>query len=214
MELPRTNHSLPDSLALQPRAGWSKQLAHYVSILFSPPLTLLTAAILIVVHLPSPETRLLAGWYAAFVLLTPLLFIAWLKRRGWVSDFDLSVRQERIAPMLLAWLGLLAGWLALQRADAPRLLLAFALLHLCQGAIFVLITLFWKISLHTTAVASLTTLWWAISGSVFLLWLALPLIPLVAWSRVRLGRHTTNQTIAGTLLGILACLLVWQFYGV
>jgi len=214
MELPQVDYPLSDRLAMPPHARWSEQAANFVSILFCPPLMLVAAVAFIAAHLPHPESQSLARWYAAFILLTPMLFIVWLKRQGWVSDFDLSVRRERVLPMFIAWLGLLVGWLALRAADAPRLLLAFALLQICQGAIFLLITLFWKISLHTTTVSSLTALWWVMTGSVVFLWLGLPLVVLVAWARLRLRRHTAAQAIAGTLLGVLACLIVWQFYGV
>lgn len=211
MDLSRTNYFLS---AVRPGAGWGQPVAQIVSAVFSPPLLTLAAVLLIAAHLPSPESRPLAGLYAAFILLLPILCIGWLKRRGRVSDFDLSVRQERIVPMLVAWLGVVLGGLALQQADAPRLLLAFALLQILQGVVFLLITLFWKISLHTTAVSSLVALWWLVSEQLLPLWLGplLLLIVLVAWARLRLRRHTAGQTIAGATLGILACLTVWQIY--
>lgn len=211
MDSPRVNYS---PTAVWPSSSWRKQTAHVVSIVFSPPLMILTAVALVAAHLPSSAARGLAWLYVAFILALPFACIGWLKRRGRVSDFDLSVRQERVVPMTVAWMGLIAAWVMLQWADAPPLLSAFALLQIVQGAIFLFVTLFWKISLHTTAVASLAALWWVINGQSPLLWALLLLIPLVAWARLRLSRHTAAQTIAGTALGILACLTVWQIYGV
>jgi membrane-associated phospholipid phosphatase len=176
-------------------------------------LLILTAVALIAAHLPS-LARGMAWLYAAFILLPPFACIGWLKRQGRISDFDLSVRQERVVPMTVAWMGLIAAWFMLQWADAPPLLSAFALLQIIQGAIFLFVTLFWKISLHTTAVASLAALWWVVHGLSPIFWALLLLISLVAWARLRLNRHTAAQTIAGAALGILACLTVWQIYGV
>jgi len=72
-----------------------------------------------------------------------------------------------------------------------------------------LITMYWKISGHGAAIASLTVFICGLYGS-----LAAPVllaIPLVAWARVRLHRHTLAQTVAGSLVGILFALATLQF---
>jgi membrane-associated phospholipid phosphatase len=61
------------------------------------------------------------------------------------------------------------------------------------------ITLRWKISVHSAAAAGIATLAWSLAGTV------LPLVigvPVIAWARVRLRRHTIAQTIAGSVLGL------------
>jgi len=70
---------------------------------------------------------------------------------------------------------------------------------LIQILLVFLITLRWKISGHCTSAAGLSFLAIALYGEPMI-----PLtliIPVVAWSRIRLGRHTLYQTIAGTFLG-------------
>jgi membrane-associated phospholipid phosphatase len=60
------------------------------------------------------------------------------------------------------------------------------------------ITLWWKISVHSAAAAGVATLIWSLIGAT------LPLLAgvvIIAWSRVRLRRHTVAQTIAGAALG-------------
>jgi membrane-associated phospholipid phosphatase len=70
--------------------------------------------------------------------------------------------------------------------------------------ILLLVTLRWKISGHTTAMSSLAMLCWLLIGPA-----AAPMmlsVPLVAWARVRLRRHTLAQTLAGAALGTLTSL--------
>ena len=70
---------------------------------------------------------------------------------------------------------------------------------LIQILLVFLITLKWKISGHCTSAAGLSFLAIALYGEA-----VIPLtliIPVIAWSRIRLGRHTLYQTIAGSFLG-------------
>jgi membrane-associated phospholipid phosphatase len=79
-----------------------------------------------------------------------------------------------------------------------------------QTALFLVITLQWKISLHCTAATILSELAFALLGPS-----AIPFtmsIPLIAWSRVYLDRHTVSQTIAGVLLGIVILTPVLYYY--
>lgn len=191
---------------------WDRRLAQVVSVVASPPLIGATAVTLIATTLTTPKTWTLATLYLALTIVLPMGFIGWLARQGRVSDLDLSVRQERIAPLRFTLLMMGLGWLLLHYATAPLLLLAFAALNVAQVALFLLITLFWKISMHTTAVAVLAVLAGFVigKGALLLIWV----IPLVAWARLRLRRHTLGQTIAGALLGALLCLVALQIYGV
>jgi membrane-associated phospholipid phosphatase len=70
-----------------------------------------------------------------------------------------------------------------------------------------LVTAFWKISIHVAVVA----------GAVFILVLALgrplavlaPLVALTAWARVALGDHTPAQILAGGALGAIVAGVVF-----
>ena len=68
-----------------------------------------------------------------------------------------------------------------------------------QAAFLLLVTLRWKISGHSVAVACLTVFLYGLMGNT-----AAPglfFIPLVAWARIRLNRHDLAQTIVGSLTG-------------
>jgi hypothetical protein len=132
-----------------------------------------------------------AAFVAGYVLL--------MRRRSRVGDFWISARAERLLPalfLLAAFVALLGVLFLLQ---APRDLFLLTLSMGLASAAVALITLLWKASAHCTvaghaAAAGLLLLgpW----GLVFLL-----ILPLVIWSRIVTGAHTTLQTLAGTAIG-------------
>jgi membrane-associated phospholipid phosphatase len=91
------------------------------------------------------------------------------------------------------------AWFLLNVGGAPTPLPRIAGAYLAQTTLILLITLRWKISVHTATAAGVTVAVWQTLGSI-----AVPFaltLPLIIWSRVKLGRHTLGQTLAGTALG-------------
>jgi membrane-associated phospholipid phosphatase len=106
--------------------------------------------------------------------------------------------------------GAAAGWLYFLIVAAPQLLLLVASANLLISLIVAIVTLEWKISVHSATNAAVATLVLAVTGSpVFFL-----SIPLIIWSRVRLRRHTLRQTIAGTLLGSMVVAALFLIFAV
>jgi membrane-associated phospholipid phosphatase len=66
----------------------------------------------------------------------------------------------------------------------------------------------WKISGHTMMLSSIATVL-SLTDSVFLP--SLVMIPIIAWSRVRLERHTPAQVVAGAAAGIIVPLILIRF---
>ena len=173
--------------------------ARWVSTVISP--RPMAAAGLVIV---ASVVNTAAGWRWALAefglaFLASMGHIVWLVQRRQVQDYELPVRAQRLRPYLTLAAGALAGWLILWLGQAPALLTVFAGALVLQARALLLITCFWKISLHTTAAASVVTLLYLFAGTPALPLLGL--VPLVAWSRVRLRRHTLAQTVAGALLG-------------
>ncbi len=154
-------------------------------------------------------------WLALYVALgvgLPLLYILFLYRRGLVSDLDVSRREERLRPMLFTLVCMGGAGIVLWLGGAPRLLAAWSAIIWAQLALVMVITLRWKISIHSAAAASLSAMFIAMLGPIALL--TTPLVGLVGWSRVRLVRHTPAQTVAGALLGgVVTVGLLWLARG-
>jgi len=83
---------------------------------------------------------------------------------------------------------------------APKTLLVFGTMGVIQVGFLLLVTLRWKISGHGAAIGSLAVFLWSLYGAAAAP--ALLAIPLVAWARVRIQRHTIAQTVAGSLAGM------------
>lgn len=177
------------------------QLAYWISQVGSPPLTGAVTAFMIGFTLSTPPAWRWTMFYVTLTILAPCAYIIWLVRAGKAVDFHLPNREQRIRPLLLSLVTGLITWLVMYEVQAPRLFQMLATVNAVQTALFLLITYYWKISLHCTAATILSELAFVLFGAS-----AAPLtmsIPLIAWSRVHLERHTVAQTIAGILLGVV-----------
>jgi hypothetical protein len=142
------------------------------------------------------------GWaLLALLLLTgiPLAYILIGMRKGWVSDLELSHREERPRFILVSFSSDLLALAVLWLGGAPRMIWTLALVYACLGVTMFTISNFWKISLHLVTVSGFSTLlvyvfgpgaWWTFSS-----------LPLVAWARLHRKKHTPAQLLAGAVLG-------------
>lgn len=189
---------IPQIQAAPPRLS---QLAYWVSQIGSPPFTGAVTAFMIGFTISTPPAWRWTMFYITLTILAPCAYIIWMVRAGKAVDFHLPNREQRIRPLQLSLATALITWLVMYEVQAPRLLQMLAAVNGIQTALFLMITFRWKISLHCTAATILSELAFVLFGAS-----AAPLtmsIPLIAWSRVHLERHTVAQTIAGVLLGVL-----------
>ncbi len=184
--------------------GWSEKLAFWLSQLCSPPSLVLALLLLLAFTEPRPSVWIHAIIYFIFAMLLPLLFIVWQVRRGRITDVDLQLREQRKWPQLVTIGGTLIAYLIISANGGPRPLLVLSAASLLQATGFYVVTLRWKVSVHTATAAGVATLLlWRFGMVALPAWL---ILPLVAWSRVRLGRHSWGQTMSGAAMGIIAFL--------
>jgi membrane-associated phospholipid phosphatase len=86
-------------------------------------------------------------------------------------------------------------------AGAPRELVALAWAMIITLAVCLVITRWWKVSVHATVAGGAVAMLSFVYGPWFLL-LAL-LVALVCWARVAVADHTATQVAVGALLGPL-----------
>ncbi len=187
-------------------------VAYWISAICSPPL-LAIIAIGLGAHFSNKTADFSAiYWTILYVLLSvipPCIYILYLKRKGSVGDFNITIRKERFKPLFLILLNTIFAFIILYLLRAPELLLVVALTAIVQLSLFILITRRWKISGHCAAISTLSTL-----GVILFSTQAMPiiaLIPAVAWSRVKLNCHTIYQSIAGIVLGSISIAIVYYF---
>ena len=177
------------------------QIAQFFSNLFSPPLTVVYG---IIISAPFLDTTSPWLWAAAFIflfLIPPILYVIYLCKIGLVSDFHLSIRTQRLRPLLLIIMNTIFWLIVFYVMDSPKYLIVLAGSCLILVVLMFLITLFWKMSGHGAAAGGICVVSLSLLGE-----LAIPftvLIPIIAWSRVRLERHSISQTLVGFLLGVM-----------
>jgi hypothetical protein len=158
----------------------------------------------IVYTLPQPQKVLVwLSWGFPLLIIPPLLYIIWLVRTGELADIHMPDRRSRIKP-----LAVILGWstaclLLLHFWGAPSILILVILTTMGYMMVMSSVTLFWKISFHSSAITAAASIGIATSG-IASGWsiMALMLIPVVAWARVHLRRHTLGQVCAGCLVGL------------
>lgn len=192
----------------QPRATRGKvadALANTLSSVACPPV-LAAAMMAIAASMDgSLQAWRFAALYVGLAIATPILYLIWLLRKGTVSDLDVQIRRERWRPLLAAQFGMALALILFIVNGAPPLMIALAGGLLAYTSLAFGITLWWKISMHSAAAAAIAALVVTQVGPH-----AFPLlagIPLMAWARIRLKRHTLAQTIAGAALGSAALLV-------
>ncbi|MFR9730381.1 hypothetical protein ACL03H_14240 [Saccharopolyspora sp. MS10] len=151
----------------------------------------------------SPGSAL--GWGVLVALTSSVLPMAGIvagARMGWWDGHHVRNREGRLIPFALLIVLSALGVVVLARAGAPRLVLALDVAMLSALLVVGLITVWWKVSVHTAVAAGAV----AILAVVYSAWLLLLWLPTLAvgWSRVRLGDHTPAQALVGAFVGVIA----------
>lgn len=160
------------------------------------------------------------GWHADGITgtgwgLVALLFAAGLPtivikrgmRAGTVGDRHVGNRHQRIPVLAFAVASVAGGLALLAAAGAPGPVIALDIAMLTTVTILTLITLAWKISLHSAgSSAAVTVLIITFGPAMAALYL---LVGLTTWSRIVLRDHTPAQVIAGTLAGAATAALTF-----
>ena len=179
------------------------QLAKFLSIILHPMIiSLLVYAILIydnpIIH---PNAGGILTTCFLFSNLIPIITIIVLQKYGIISDLDASIRKQRILPLSLGVLYAAIGFIVLTLQNADAIIRGLMFCFITNTVIIILITRYWKISIHTMGVAGLIAALW-VNGEQFPLIMGFILV-LVAIARVVLKAHNISQVIAGSFLGMV-----------
>lgn len=177
--------------------------ARFISNILAPSTISLPFVLLVsLYHAQNTTSALLFACLTLFFLtLGPMVYVLIGVRKGWLSDVDVSRRIERPGPFLFGIASVTLGLLILRYVNAPKDLETLLLITSISGIVMLIITLWWKISIHASSLAGVATMLTALYGAIMLP--TFLLLILVSWSRVVLRRHTTAQVIAGSLLSIV-----------
>jgi membrane-associated phospholipid phosphatase len=192
-----------------PAAPWDIYLAKFISSAFSPPLLAVAGLGIAAAALSSLAAAAWAGFYLVVAVLVPVGYIAWKVQTGEITDFHMRLREQRAKPMALMVLCSLAAWLVMAAFSAPAALTIFAGVGILQTAFLWLVSLRWKISGHSAAIAAFAVFLILLFGRG--VWWSLFTIPMVSWARLRLNRHDLLQTILGACAGAAFIYIAFLF---
>ena len=188
-----------------------EHLAKIISATFHPLiLPAIAFTVLIAADSTNDLSRKLITSLIALTFSTILVFgyIFWLKRKGFIDSTDIIIREQRINPLAIAVISYFIGFLSLKLIQAPDLIQGLMFCYATNTLLVLLITNWWKVSIHTTAISGPLIVFLYQFGSLIFPWLIL--IPLVGASRLVLKRHTLAQVIAGAAIGIFSTALQVQ----
>ena len=191
-----------------------KVLAQSISYLFHPLLVPLYGLFFIfnsdsVFSLIIPFSVQMYCYSITFValLLMPILGMVIFKKLGFISNYHLSVKQERVYPALVAIFSAFLGFYLIGKMPYTNIVQQLYLVLIIVLSGFSIITLRWKMSMHMTAAGAvcgfITIIGFRYWGEVReSLMIVLILSGILATCRLYLKKHTPAQIYAGFLFGL------------
>lgn len=177
--------------------------ARVVSVIFHP---FVMVGVMVGTAAASRETRSEAFRSIAIVVLITIVPIAVLMirqvRRGVWENVDASDRRERPILYLVLGAALIALLAYLMLSGQQSFMVRGVVATLGMVAVCAVATQWIKVSLHM-AFATLAATTLAVMGSIVGYVLVL-MLPMLAWARLALSRHTPLELALGTLAGVSA----------
>ena len=180
--------------------GRKTAVANILSTVFSPALVVFYAVILRSYSIEHSSKFLWTSLFLLVFVIIPTAYVFYLMGRGKVADFHISVREERIRPLFIIFVYSALSLLLYGVLGGPGALITFGCLCLGLTGLWILVSLWWKISGHCAAIGALAAVVFAHPHET-LIFILPPLAILVAWARIRLGSHSLAQAMAGFVLG-------------
>lgn len=144
-----------------------------------------------------------------FTIALPFAFILWGVRRQRFTDHHIRLREQRPQALAVGIGSGLIGLVLLVLLGAPRELIALVVAMATGLSIALMITLFWKMSIHVASVAGAVVIVVLVFGQLFAV--LAPVVILVSWARVELGDHTPAQVTAGAAIGASVAGLIFAW---
>lgn len=184
-----------------------RQVARWISIVLHPfVMMVLSVAVIAERRGGRKEALWSVGLIGLFSILPIALLMASQVRRGAWRDVDASGRNER-PTLYVAGIGGMAAMICYLIVFEPgSFLLWGTLVMLGLLVVCAVLTVWVKVSLHMAAATASATVVMLV-GSPWG-WVLGCILPVLAWSRLALGRHRLEEVVLGFSLGLMAGLIL------
>lgn len=186
------------------------RVARIISFIFHP-LVFLVALPYLVVYKKTASPLYAFKWLlfsSVFIFLGIVVFF-WARWRKIFSDQDVSRKEERYDFYLLICVFAVIYFVVavgFKGIFFPLSIVSFGII--LAIVLFATVNFFLKVSLHTGVAAAFVCAIALLHGQA-IFWSIFWIVPLVAWSRVFLKKHSRVEVTLGAILGIIVTLLTF-----
>jgi hypothetical protein len=182
--------------------------ARAVSFLLGPIFTLFPVLFISIARFSNDYSHALKWTLFSYIFVAAVaLFVIVGVMMGFFSNFDVSRREQR--PLLFSFSAFImfCYLIFLFIFNGPKILY-IDLFAIILGLLMILVINRWvKASIHLAAFTSAALFIGIVYKGYFFLFLFL--VPLLAWTRIKMKEHTLPETIIGSFLGIVITLTVY-----
>lgn len=198
-------------------------LARIISIVFHPML-LTTYAFAILFNfrayfslgIPSTAKWMIGIFVLVITALLPLMLMLIMSRLGIIRNLMLQEREERLWPFAIAAIFYYLTYYLIGRLELSQVYQIFVLGAFLLVVAGLVISFFWKISIHMIGAGGLVGAFIGLSLNLmvemlFLIVFLVFISGLVGFARLKLSAHSPAQIFAGFLTGFVIFLLLFSF---
>jgi len=198
-------------------------LAKIISLVLHPVLTPSLGYLIIfnsgtyLAYLPFETKKLLLMLIALCTIIIPISILPFFLYQKLIINVQMDDRKERFLPLVLVFLFYIFSYILILRFPIPPAYHAFILGCTITVLWAMIISFFWKISVHMTGIGGLTGLivfliWSQRVNLQFLLILSIILAGLIGFARLQVRAHNQAQVYSGFLAGLFSIMATMMLY--
>lgn len=208
----------PEEPSIAHDSSWQTRLSRALSWLLHPfvvPLYVLGFMLLtdgFLSRLPASIKSYLAWIVVLYAAIVPMLSIAFMRGLGLLKNFGLHSQRSRLLPLLVGAISYVLCAITLSDVAVATIIRKFVLAAACCELLALIVTPFWKISLHLICMGGVTAVFTLLSvaGAGQHFWALVATILLsgaLASARLHLGAHNPSQIAVGYFGGLVVAML-------
>lgn len=170
-------------------------------------------------NLPEGAIEAIYKIVVATTFIFPVICVLIFKLKGNIQSLHLQTIQERKYPFLLTAISYMLGFYLMQRLELPIIFNKVLLGATVSVTFAVIITLGWKISVHSIGIGGLIGTLFAMSQMLYIdvrlpLIISIVLAGIIGSARLSLNEHSPSQIYTGIIIGFLSefLILMINFY--
>lgn len=192
---------------------WKDRMALYLSAVLSP-FILIPVFIFLVCYAFSRNIFDIIQSFAIcffFSTIVPFVNIFIGLKRNKITDIHVAELAQRREPFIVSLISILIGTLVLHLMKVPHEIVILGCVMFLNGFIFFIISLFWKISMHSSILAGIITSLMVLVN-VNYAW-GFILLPILIWARMHRQRHNIYQGVIAIIIAVVGILIFFRFFG-